>query len=143
MARDSAGFKVVSFLLCEDVRREMNGKETLIGVYSRDIIVKEFPVRLAQLVIRIVLEIEKNFDEFKLSIIQPNKQKLLEMSGTGEPPNLDDWVHFPFKFSMAEFPDAGLYVVRIALDGRWRKAGQFNVRLPKNDAERARLGITN
>jgi hypothetical protein len=34
-------------VVCDDIRREDNGKEILIGVYSGGIIVPQFPVPLA------------------------------------------------------------------------------------------------
>lgn len=141
MSRSASGFRVVSFIVCDDVRREANGKEILIGVYSRDILVQSTPIVLPQLTFRIVLEIEKLFEQFKLVIIQPNKEKLLEFSGTGHPTNIEEWLHIPVKFGKAELPEVGTYIVRVTLNGVWRKAGQFNVRLPRNDDERRRLGI--
>lgn len=143
MPRGKSGFKVISFIVCEDVRREENGKELIIGVYSKNILVNSIPVTLPQLTFRIVVEATKPFREFKLVIIQPNKKRLFEFTGEGHVTSIDDWVHLPLRFNGAEFPDAGTYVVRIALDGIWRKAGEFNVRLPKNDDERRRLGAIN
>ena len=39
-------FTVESVLLCDDIRREDNGKAILIGVYSGDIVVPQFPAVL-------------------------------------------------------------------------------------------------
>lgn len=39
-------FEIVNALVCEDVRREVNGKEILIGVYGNAIVVPSFPVDL-------------------------------------------------------------------------------------------------
>lgn len=38
--------KIVNCLICDDVRREDNGKELLIGVYSANMIVSKFPAGL-------------------------------------------------------------------------------------------------
>jgi hypothetical protein len=35
--------EIVSIVVCDDVRREENGKEILIGVYGSDIILDRFP----------------------------------------------------------------------------------------------------
>ncbi len=37
----------LSTVVCDDIRREINGKEFLIGVYSGKIIVNSFPARLS------------------------------------------------------------------------------------------------
>jgi hypothetical protein len=37
------GTDVHSVIICDDVRREQNGKDILIGVYSGDILVQNFP----------------------------------------------------------------------------------------------------
>lgn len=39
--------KIRNALICDDVRQEVNGKHFLIGVYSGDILVPEFPAALA------------------------------------------------------------------------------------------------
>jgi hypothetical protein len=46
-ASKRAELKIISVLICDDVRREENGKEILIGVYSGDIIVTRFPAAMA------------------------------------------------------------------------------------------------
>lgn len=38
--------EIVYAILCDDTRREANGKDILIGVYSGSLLVKEFPVKL-------------------------------------------------------------------------------------------------
>jgi Family of unknown function (DUF6941) len=55
-----SGLKVQSALVCEDVRREDNGKLILLGVFGNDIRVAQMPANLVlALVVR--LEIEKPF----------------------------------------------------------------------------------
>jgi hypothetical protein len=38
---------IKAFIVCDDIRREDNGKEILIGVYSAGIVAPQFPVALA------------------------------------------------------------------------------------------------
>jgi hypothetical protein len=38
--------KIVSTIVCDDIRREINGKDILIGVYSGDIAVPQVPFQL-------------------------------------------------------------------------------------------------
>ena len=44
---DEIKLKVIAAALCEDVRREDNGKQMLIGVYSGDVVSTGFPANLA------------------------------------------------------------------------------------------------
>lgn len=45
MNKQSPEAKVVHALLCDDARKEANGKDLLIGVYSGSILVKELPTK--------------------------------------------------------------------------------------------------
>lgn len=38
--------KVLNVLLCDDIRQEANGKYIVIGIYSGDVLVPEFPTQL-------------------------------------------------------------------------------------------------
>lgn len=35
--------RIVSLIVCDDVRKEINGKDLLIGVYSGDVVVASYP----------------------------------------------------------------------------------------------------
>jgi hypothetical protein len=69
-----------SLLLCDDIRREDNGKELLIGVYSGGIrFFGAGPGRLRQLYFRIELEQEgENLESpFSLELTAPSGAKLI------------------------------------------------------------------
>jgi len=40
------GVQITAAILCEEVRSELNGKSTLLGVYSGDLLVPELPANL-------------------------------------------------------------------------------------------------
>jgi hypothetical protein len=46
-AKSESSIQVHSLILCDDVRREESGKDILIGVYSGDILVPQFPAALS------------------------------------------------------------------------------------------------
>jgi hypothetical protein len=69
------GYKITSLIICDDIRREASGKEILIGVYSKDIIVKDIPTRLPQLSFRISVALEHaNFKKMRFSLSSPSRQ---------------------------------------------------------------------
>lgn len=45
-AMSERGFRIDSLLLCDDIRKEDNGKAIIIGVYTGDIVVPKFPAAL-------------------------------------------------------------------------------------------------
>ena len=46
MTKKTPSIKITTALLCDDARKEDNGKEVLIGVYTGDVLVSEFPAQL-------------------------------------------------------------------------------------------------
>lgn len=46
-AADNVDFAIKTALVCDDIRREDNGKQILIGVYNDKILVPQFPAPLA------------------------------------------------------------------------------------------------
>lgn len=44
---DLPAFRLMNAVFCEDIRREDNGKDMLLGVYSGDIVVARFPARVS------------------------------------------------------------------------------------------------
>ena len=46
MTEEKPTLKLSTILLCDDVRKEDNGKEFLIGVYSGNILLSELPTNL-------------------------------------------------------------------------------------------------
>lgn len=46
MAQNKSRLKFKCVVICDDIRREDNGKQILIGVYSGNIVVEKFPANL-------------------------------------------------------------------------------------------------
>ena len=71
-------FNILSFMVCDDIRHEANGKEIIIGAYSKSIIVRSIPTKLRQLVFRIILEVEQSGTRpIYMSIVGPDKKKFV------------------------------------------------------------------
>ncbi len=64
--------KNISIIICDDVRDEIGGKRSFMGIYGDTIIVQEMPKLLPQLhVVFIVEEIKGPFSKIKLEIKMP------------------------------------------------------------------------
>lgn len=68
--------KFTGVLLCDDVRKEMSGKEILIGVYSGDVVVQSYPTTLFASV----------WAEFEVEGDAPKQIEFSIQSPSGNPP---------------------------------------------------------
>ncbi len=139
----SRGYKVTSFIVCDDVRREASGKYTIIGVYSKIIIVRSFPAQLPQITFQITCDLDRaDFENVKLVVLDTDNTKMVEANGKIKIGNVDEPINIAIAFLTPVFHKAGTYTVRMGLDSNPRKIGEFIVRLAESKTERERLGLT-
>lgn len=137
----ASGFKLRSLVICEDARREDNGKELLIGVFSGVIATKRFPVTLPKLVIRIeaMSDVANISGPTAVRILGPNKREVMRAEGNLGP-NSVVGPDTPFSLSLtwgpATFVAPGTYVVRFRILDVDHRAGDFRVRLVEGAAAR-------
>ena len=72
-------------IYCDDVRIEVGNKQSLMGIYSGELLVPEFPIALPKLciVVNLVTPIDKPLKELTIKITQ-NNETLIEVPVTGE-----------------------------------------------------------
>lgn len=72
--------KEIKTILCDDVRQEVGGKMSLMGIYSKDIVVNKVPVVLPFINLVVMLEdIKEPFSNLFVSVIKP-KSKLIKFN---------------------------------------------------------------
>lgn len=122
--------KILSFLICEDVRREENTKkEILLGVYNNVIIVPKLPATIAALVFRISVKVmQKGQKQLKFYVVSPSGTKFAVAEASVEINNPEDPSIFVFRGSPVTLGLAGIYKVMFGMDGRPSKVGEFSVR---------------
>lgn len=77
-----------TFLVCDDVRQEINGKLSFIGVYSNDIIVYKLPTFLPILTVVVLFEkLERTFKNLYVTIETPGSQPISIIAEA--PPNTE------------------------------------------------------
>lgn len=130
-------YQVKSIIVCDDVRREDNGKEILIGVYTDTIVtVKEPPIVLPKLCIRIQLSTKKSeFKNVSCKIISPSRKEIFSGNSPMKIENPDDPTIVTLAFSPAPLPMAGVYSIRFGMDVEPRKIGQFEVRVKEPSSD--------
>jgi hypothetical protein len=68
--------KLIDWIICDDVRQEITGKTTIIGIYGSDIIIPQTPMVLPQLCLLTKWDIKSGiFEEiaFRLEIPDGNQ----------------------------------------------------------------------
>lgn len=133
-------YQVKSVLVCDDIRKEVNGKDILIGVYADSIIFPNFPARLRQLCLRIVVQTDQaKFDQVNISVISEKGGTLMQMSHSLDvvPNEGSATVNVPMQ--NVSFPEPAAYKILFGLDEPAKEIGDFEVRLPKTSLEQRRL----
>lgn len=122
-------FKVTSVIICDDIRREDNGKELLIGVYTGLILTAQAPpLVMAQLCVRIGFVADFLKSDFIIELRAPNGKNLI--TGTGEfiVERRGDPGVFSVPIPNVTLPSTGIYSIRFGLGSPPRKVGEFEVR---------------
>jgi hypothetical protein len=137
----SSKFKIRSVLICDDIRQEVSGKEILIGVYNDSMLFNTFPARLRQLVIRTVIDmIDKSVTRITLSLKDPNGTALGNFVAPLNEMDLTSYIAFGFGIQDVVLYSPGPYSIYLSADDDpEEKISDFEVRLPQNEVERARI----
>ena len=115
-------------LLCDDVRKEDNGKMLLLGVYTPDMTVPQLPFVAPTLAFFFCLEADRpgNWStKFKLQHMETGQVVFEGMGGIGFP-KVGAAVNF-IKFGNVQFVSAGSYVFSLDIEGQEPIVNTFNV----------------
>lgn len=136
------GFKINAILVCDEIRREENGKFIFLGVYSDAVIVKSFPARLQSFTVYISGHVDnKDIKKVSFCIEGPKKIKMIEGIHDFKINKVDEQVVFIFALQAPVFYVEGEYIIKLGLDSSPRKVSTFVVREPSNKDERRRVGL--
>ena len=80
--------KRIKTILCDDVRQEVGGKISLMGIYSQDIVVNKVPTIVPSINLVVMLEdIKEPFEKAYISVVMP-KSDTIKVSYPA-PPNIE------------------------------------------------------
>ena len=69
--------KKIKTILCDDVRQEVGGKMSIMGIYSKDIVVNKVPAILPSINLVVMFEdIKENFEKLFLTIVIPKSDPI-------------------------------------------------------------------
>jgi len=123
--------KLIDWMICDDIRREMNRKLTFVGVYQDIIGVPTLPFTLPQLSILTKWDTSKaSIKNFEMKIIQPDKNMIGPVIGELES-SLEDKQRTFIQIGITPFqiPVAGKYEIVMKINKRTHKVGTFEVAL--------------
>ena len=118
----------VQTIYCDDIRKEVNGKLSYIGVYSGSLYVKKFPITLPKLAlsVKVISPIDKPLESMTLRILKDeeifqeivvDKDQLEEASqaleGTLSEENNERLQLVQFIFIFSPFPIEKEFVLRV------------------------------
>jgi hypothetical protein len=131
-------YKILSFMVCDDIRQEKSGKEILIGVYNDTMIVPALPAFMPQLSFRVKLQLEEAGENVSVSVNLPSGPAIF--SHTAKIPNqsVTEPTLMNFQLAGVSLPEYGRYTFSFGIDKPAEEIGSFNVRAPANEEERAR-----
>jgi len=118
-------------LMCDDFRREDNGKIIIIGMYFGEMTVPSLPFVLPTLTFFCLLEADRpGTSRFSFSLKHEEGGQVLA-EGMGQMPVADfrQPIVMPIKMGGLQINAAGLYTFSLLIDNQTPIVNQFNVRL--------------
>lgn len=70
--------KIVSYIICDDIREEVGNKFSLIGIYRGDVLNLHMPHVLPKLCFHLVLKGVKANDNIEIKLIDPKNKELIK-----------------------------------------------------------------
>jgi hypothetical protein len=134
-------YDVLSVIVCDDVRREVNGKEILVGVYNGSAIFSQFPAAFPHLFFRIAVDFRgaQQVKQFFLQVHDDAGKLLLSINQDIHYIEADSPTLFLVGTGPIIFPSPTVLRISFGADKEPEVVGRFAVRHPETDEERGRL----
>ncbi len=136
MAQINGSYRVRSWLICDDIRIEYNGKHLLIGVYSGVIKLRTpLPVTLPMLSFWIQMDLQKrDYGAYHLRVIDPQKQLAVQFRGLAQFARVDEPAVLACMTGPIALASYGMYSVEFGMGGLLQPIGTFEVRAAQTEA---------
>lgn len=133
----SKDYEVKFVLFADDVRKEDNGKDIIIGAYSDAVVLQQIPALLPIFSIWFQLLLQKlKFDAVNACIKDPNSTVIANITGSVVFDNKLFPSAFSVKFNPLPIHMWGVYTAHLGMDCEMEKIGQFEVLSPEQFASR-------
>jgi hypothetical protein len=112
-----SGYKVSYVLVCDLIRRELSGKDLVVGIYNDFIPFASFPASMPTICFRISLRLERDdFKFFHFSVKTPDGIALINAARPLPSPNTNYQTVINMEFVRPVFPRPGRYSIHFGLD---------------------------
>lgn len=128
-------YSVIHTIICDDVRKEDNGKEILIGVYNDTLILDPIPAVIPSFAMRFLITTsQQEYTNVGGNIIGPDEKEVLRFGGHIKFENIKYYCSFFFRISPMPFQLAGAYKIHLGLDSSTELVHTFHVITREQDA---------
>jgi hypothetical protein len=126
--------KSIKTILCDDVRHEVGGKISLMGIYSKDIVVNKVPVILPFINLVVMFEnITEKFEKLFVTIVMP-KSDPIEVNYPA-PPDLEKGKNVNLVLGLSPFKlnntGKGKFEIRFSKDEKASIVYDFSIKINK------------
>ncbi|MEP7173717.1 MAG: hypothetical protein ABI705_09545 [Aestuariivirga sp.] len=119
--------KIESAFLCDDVRREGNGKLIFIGVYAQDIILPAFPITLGFHVVLLIDIDRAGLHAMEVEVLIDDKSKLKGSIQITQISGGFSFIHFPIP-QLTITGESKLNVRVKDSKGKWNKVLKIDIK---------------
>ncbi len=125
--------KIDFVLMCDDVRDEVTGKTTIVGIYNENITLDKFPGLLPVLCFWLNCSVEgKLSGDLRLAFDSPSKRRLATWQMPTPPKELEPdpniSVQIAWKISPIRFDELGTYTLTAYSEGQEKIVYSFEVK---------------
>ncbi len=125
----ATGYKLNYILVCDLVRKEISGKDIVIGIYNDFIPVASFPASLPTICFRVSLRLERdNFRVFNFAVKDPDGRSLMAVMRPVQSQTTTDQTVVNMQFVSPVFPRPGRYSICFGLDEAPEEIGFITLR---------------
>ena len=124
----ASAYEYVSTIICDDCRREDNGKDIAIGIYAGSIASVGVPVFLPTFAFRFEIVPKKlRYENVTVIVKDRDDVEVLRVGGTIAFADANHSLAFFFKSASIFFPKEGQYTVFLAMDDEPKEVYKFEV----------------
>jgi hypothetical protein len=94
--------KLSYYLMCDDIRREVGDKSSLIGIYRGQIVIPSIPYIFPKLCFHLVFKNVRGGDTIKLQLLDPKDKEMLKPKpAIVKIPKNGEWTNFVLEMAFA------------------------------------------
>jgi hypothetical protein len=120
--------KFTSLLVCDDCRKEDNGKDIAIGIYTGSLLFVSFPAMVPYMAFRFeVIPVQKEYGNIQVVLQKEDGKEILRIQGGAVFSSINEPGSFFFKVGPVAFENEGTFKVLLGMDEDPEEVAHFKV----------------